>query len=221
MAAQKRLNRDELVSTALAVADAEGLEAVTIRRLAQQHEVTPMALYRHFPDKEGVLDAIAERLLSDARCPEPDERPWPEQMHDLMTAILDALIPHPNAATLLTPRILGSEAGLNLTERTLALLFEAGMTREDAADTACQVLAALISLVVSEPGRAHGPDPDAQEEALRAKRALFLTLSPRRYPHIIASADALVSCASRDSYYRRGVLLLVTGIRGTVSLSAA
>ena len=73
MPAQKRLNRAELVASALAVADAEGLEAVTIRRIAQLHDVTPMALYRHFPDKDGLLLALAEQLLADALpLPEPD-----------------------------------------------------------------------------------------------------------------------------------------------------
>jgi AcrR family transcriptional regulator len=218
MAAQKRLNRDELVATAVAVADAEGLDAVTIRRVAQQHDVTPMALYRHFPDKDGVLDAIAERLLDAVRLPGlPDDRPWYEQMSDLLAAFLDALRPHPNAATLIYPRMFSSEPGLAITERALALLFDAGMSREDAADTACQALSSLIALVISEPGGTRSSDAEAQDEAVRAKRALLLTLSPRRYPHIVASADALVACASQDAYYRRGIALIVTGMRGAAA----
>jgi TetR/AcrR family tetracycline transcriptional repressor len=218
MAAQKRLNRDELVNTAVAVADAEGLEAVTIRRVAQQHNVTPMALYRHFPDKEGVLDAIAERLLDEVRLPDlPDDQPWYGQIRDLLSAFLDALRPHPNAAMLLYPRMLSSGPGLAITERALALLSDAGMTREDAADTACQALSSLITLAISEPGRTQSSDTEAQDEAIRAKKALLLTLSPRRYPHIVASADALVTCASQDTYYRRGINLIVTGMRGAAT----
>jgi hypothetical protein len=50
-----RLNREAIVTSAIALADAEGLDAVTIRRLAQDQAVTPMALYWHFRDKEKLF----------------------------------------------------------------------------------------------------------------------------------------------------------------------
>ncbi|WNI18194.1 TetR/AcrR family transcriptional regulator [Actinacidiphila sp. ITFR-21] len=214
MAAQRRLNRDELIATALAVADADGLGALTVRRVAQRHDVTPMALYRHFPDKDGLLDAVAERLLADVRIPPPDGRPWHDQLRDLLTETLTALRPHPNATMLLFTRILGCEPGLDLTERVLALLTDAGLSTEQGAETSCQVLSSLVTLVMTEPGRLHAPDPEAQEAAVRAKRASLLALSPRRHPHVVAAADALADCASEEAYFRRGIELIVTGVRG-------
>ncbi len=214
MAAHKRLNRDDLIATALAVSDAEGLDAVTIRRVAQQHDVTPMALYRHFPDKEGLLDAVAEQLLSDVWLPEPDDRPWHAQMDDVLSGLLAGLRPHPNAAAVLLNRVMGSEPGLALTERVLALLDEAGMSVEESAETAGQILNSLVTMVMGEPGRAPGGDPEAHEDGIRAKRAYLMSLSPRRYPHVIAAADTFAQCASDDAYYRRGVELIVTGLRG-------
>lgn len=218
MAAPKRVNRDDLVSTALAVADSEGLDAVTIRRLAQHHDVTAMALYRHFRDKEGIFDAVVERLMTDARLPAPDDRPWHEQMHDLLSGLLAALRPHPNAATLVFFRILSSTAGLDITERTLALLCESGMPLEQAAETAGQTLSSLVALVIAEPGRHNGPKPD--EAAAQAKKATLLALPKDRYPHLVAAADAMSACASQEIYYRRGVDLIVTGMRGATQLHA-
>lgn len=214
MAAQKRLNREELITTALAVADAEGLDAVTIRRVAQTHDVTPMALYRHFPDKDGLLDAIADRMLDEALVPEPDDRPWDEQMRDLMTGLLAALRPHPNAVPLVFTRILACETGLSLTERTLVLLEEAGMGVDQGAQTACQALNTLITLVVTEPGRAHGPSPEAHAALVRTKRAGLLALDPGRYPRVVAAAVPLTECPSDDAYYALGVDMIVTGMRG-------
>jgi AcrR family transcriptional regulator len=214
MAAHKRLNRDDLVSTALAVADGDGLDAVTVRRVALLHDVTPMALYRHFPDKDGLFDAVAERVLTEVRLSEPDGRPWHEQMHDLLTGFLAALRAHPNAAVLIVSRIVSSEPGLAVTERTLALLSEGGVPVEQAAEMAGQALCSLVTLVVTEPGRDTALDPAANEEAVRAKKAALLALSPDRYPHIVAAADALAACASEDTYYRRGIDMIVTGMRG-------
>ncbi|WP_333771830.1 TetR/AcrR family transcriptional regulator [Streptomyces sp. IBSBF 2435] len=221
MAAQKRLNRDELITTALAVADAEGLDAVTIRRVAQLHDVTPMALYRHFPDKEGLLVALAGRLLSGAALPEPDDRPWHEQLRDVLSGFLDALRPHPNAAVLVFDGIVATEAGLDLTERSLELMTRGGMSVDRSAETASQVLGSLVALAIAGPGRDLGPDPEANEDAVRAKRAALLALSPRRYPHIVAAADVLAACADQELYFGRGLDLIVTGIRDAARAEAA
>jgi TetR/AcrR family tetracycline transcriptional repressor len=221
MAAQKRLNRDDLVTTALSVADAEGLDAVTIRRVAQLHDVTPMALYRHFPDKEGLLVALAGRLLAGAVVPEPDDRPWHEQLRDLLTRFLDALRPHPNAAALVFNGMVTTEPGLAITERALALLAQGGMSVERSAETASQILGSLVALAIAEPGRDLGPDPEANEDAVRAKRAAILALPPRRYPHIVAAADALAACSDRERYFDRGMDMIVTGIRDAARAEAA
>ncbi len=61
-ATRERLSRDVVAAGALDLADREGLEAVTIRRLATDNSVTPMALYWHFKDKDAVLDGIAEQI---------------------------------------------------------------------------------------------------------------------------------------------------------------
>ncbi|MCL2553763.1 MAG: TetR/AcrR family transcriptional regulator [Actinomycetia bacterium] len=214
MPAQRRLNRDELVATAMSVADAEGLDAVTVRRVAQQHDVTPMALYRHFDDKDGLLDALADSVLDDVRPPAADDRPWHEQMHDLLTAILAAMRPHPNTLPLVFDRVLACPSGLLLTERTLALLTEAGMDVQQGADAACQALNFLVTLVITEPGRTRHPDPATQDEQLRIRRAQLLSLDPARYPHLVAAAEPLTACPSTDEYYGRGIDLIVTGMRG-------
>ncbi len=221
MAAHKRLNREEMISTALSVTDAEGLDAVTIRRVAQRHEATPMALYRHFSDKEGLLDALAERLLSEVRPPEPDTRVWDEQLRDLLRSFHQALRPHPNAAGLVLSRILLSHAGLALAERVLAILAEAGLPVEQGAETGSQALCSLVTLVITEPGQNHLQDPEARDDALRARRASLLSLSPHRFPHIVAAAEVLTCCASEEIYYERGINLIITGIRGLMASGAA
>jgi AcrR family transcriptional regulator len=216
MPAQKRLNRAELVGSALAVADAEGLEAVTIRRIAQLHDVTPMALYRHFTDKDGLLLALADRLLSGALpLPAPDDRPWHVQLRDLLGGFVSALRPHPNAAPLVFNGILTTDPGLAVTERTLELMRQGGMSAGLAAETSSQILGSLVALAMAAPARQPGPDPEVAEDAVRARRTMLLALSPRRYPNIVAGADALAACADRELYFNRGIDMIVTGIRDT------
>src|SRR5271156_5585908 len=145
--ARERLSRDTIVDGAIALADAEGLDAVTIRRLAQGHKVTPMALYWHFKDKGELLDGIGERLFAGVVLPAPSRKPWPEQLRSILEALLDALRPHPEVAGLVSDRVLSSEAGLAVAERTLALLRHAGLSTERAAQVGGYLLNAVAMLV--------------------------------------------------------------------------
>jgi TetR/AcrR family transcriptional regulator, tetracycline repressor protein len=213
MATQKRLNADDLITSALALADDEGLEAVTIRRLAQHHGVTPMALYRHFHDKEEILGALSERLLADIAIPEPNDEPWHRQMHDLLDAFLAALRPHPAVAQLPLTRVLASQPGLTVAERVLELLAQGGYTVEQAAEAAMQILCSLVALVMTGPDHGFDQDPEKRDEQLRAKKAHLAALSPRRYPNLVAAADALAYCADKDAYYAGSIARMVAGLR--------
>ncbi|WP_433271250.1 TetR/AcrR family transcriptional regulator [Micromonospora vinacea] len=210
----QRLDPTAIVASALRIADAEGLSAITIRRLAQEHGVTPMALYRHFRDKGDLLDALAARLLADIRLPEPTTAPWDEQVRAILAACLDALRPHPTVAGLVPTRILLSEPGLILVERLLALLDGAGYPPEQATEIGSQALCSLVTLVATEPGATESTDPEIRDDAVRTKRAALQALPPQRFPHVLAAADALTICGDRDGYYHLGIEFAVAGIRG-------
>ena len=213
--AKERLSRERIVDCAIALADAEGLEAVTIRRLAQDQGVTPMALYWHFKDKDLLFNGIAERLLTDVELPDEGEgRPWDEQFRDLLAAMLVVLRAHPAVADLLHTRFMLSERGLDITERALTLLRGAGFDPEQAAQLAGQALNSIVLLVANEPGVLVGEAADEREQRLRTKRATFQVLSPDRYPHLLASADAFTDCGNVRAYFDLGLDLFIAGVRG-------
>ncbi|WP_270134272.1 TetR/AcrR family transcriptional regulator [Kribbella sp. CA-293567] len=217
----KRLDPALLATNALAIADAEGLEALTIRRLAQAHDVTPMALYRHFSDKDDLLAAVGDRILADLALPEPTDQPWDAQLRGVLDAFVAALRPHPKAAGLTLFRILVSPAGLAMAERTMELLTQGGFSADDAAEVGRQSICSLITLVTTEPGANEDTDPVTREDALRGKRAALAALSPHRYPLITAAADTLICPTSTDRYYALGIDLVVAGIRGVLTVREA
>ncbi|MGW1208021.1 TetR/AcrR family transcriptional regulator [Streptomyces sp. NPDC002499] len=212
MSPRKRLDRDALVATALALADAEGLGAVSTRRVAKEHDASPMALYRHFRDKDQILDALAERLLDDVRQPAVETvASWDARLRDLLMALVAALRPHPAAAGLVVSRILASPSGLALVEQTLELLAAAGFDEESGAAAANYALCSAVTLVVTEPGRSHPRETSDHDETSRSTRARLEALPPGQYPRIIAAAAPLSSCSSQDVYYRQGVDLVLAG----------
>ncbi|MER7245963.1 TetR/AcrR family transcriptional regulator C-terminal domain-containing protein [Kribbella sp. NPDC000426] len=210
----RRLDPEKVVDSALAIADDEGPAAVSFRKLAAQHDVTPMALYRHFKDKDDLLAAIGDRILADVVLPVPNGERWDKQLHTLLGAFVTALRGHPRLADLTLPRILITEPGLALAERALELLVEGGFTVDDAAEVGRQAICSLISLVTTDPIAREVSDPEAREASLRRKRASLGALSPERYPMITSAAGALICPESRDRYYEIGLDLVVAGIRG-------
>jgi TetR/AcrR family tetracycline transcriptional repressor len=210
---RQRLSREAIVVSAVSLADAEGLDAVTIRRLAQEHGVTPMAMYWHFNDKDSLLDALAEHLIEAVELPEPGAGSWDEQLHGVLLAFLVAIRPHPATAALALRRILAAEPGLRIAERVLDLLRQAGFTASKAAEAGTFLICSVITLVGADPT----PSPHAGEEreqALRDKRARLESLPPARYPNVIAAAPALVVCRDEDDYFALNLDLLVQGVRG-------
>ncbi|MDT7675755.1 MAG: hypothetical protein QOD82_3657 [Pseudonocardiales bacterium] len=215
-----RLDRDTVVARALSLVDAEGLEALTIRRLAVDLGVTPMALYWHFRNKDELLDALVEHLLGTVRLPVLPSVPavggrdWAEQLHAALTAFAAALRPHPAIAPLIQARVLFSAPGLALAERALGLLREGGFTAEQAAQIGGYLVGAVVTLVVAEPGVSAEPDLELRDSHTRARQAALRSLSPSDYPNVIACAEPLTFCANGDAYFAQGIDLLVAGVRG-------
>jgi TetR/AcrR family transcriptional regulator, tetracycline repressor protein len=204
-----------IVACAIALADAEGLDAVTIRRLAQEQGVTPMAMYWHFNDKDSLLDGIAESLIDAVKLPEPTDEPWDVQLHAILGAFLEAIQPHPAVAGLALRRILISESGLALAEQALGLIRSAGFSAERAAETGSFLLCAVITLVTTQPGSSWRTlEGEARDQMYREKRAAIDSLSPARYPNVRAAGPALVACRDGDDYYALNLKLLVQGIKG-------
>jgi AcrR family transcriptional regulator len=217
-AVRSRLDRDTVVASAFGIADVEGLDALTIRRLAKDLGVTPMALYWHFADKQALLDALADQIWTDARAAidasPPLDDPWDE-----LRVVLDSLVAsfrrHPELAPLAPTRVTDSVAGLEITERTLALLDGVGYEPRRAADLARFALCAAIMLVSNHPG---GDVPDGVEalDHIRHKKAGFAALPPDRYPHIARALDYLIVCDDPEDHFAGGVDLIIDGMKAQV-----
>jgi len=92
---QPALSRERILDAALRLADAEGVEALSMRRLAQELDVWPMAVYRWFRDKDELVAALGEAAA--ARVAAPDDGPWPERLAALLEAVHAELRDHPAA----------------------------------------------------------------------------------------------------------------------------
>ena len=201
-----------MIDRALALADKAGLDALTIRKLATELGVTPMALYWHFRGKDELLEGIADRLWSEMDLTVDRSAPWTEQIRGLLESLLKVLRAHPTApGLLLHAEKLHAEAALNATELTLDILRTAGFSPKDASMAASSALWTGITLVMSEPG-IESLDDVERTELQRKKQVTLATQPPAKYPRLVECAIPMTACDDPEEHYRFGVDLFVGGL---------
>lgn len=127
-----RLDRERILDAAESIASTEGVGSLTMRRIGSELGADPTAIYRHFRNKQELLVQLAERLFGRVSSIDPS-LPWRERMHALIREGLERFRSHVDIALLLAKA--GDEIpGLrHITETSLAMLAEAGLTPEQAA----------------------------------------------------------------------------------------
>ncbi|MEY9863165.1 AcrR family transcriptional regulator [Catenulispora sp. GAS73] len=101
---RRALSVEAVVATATALADAEGLEAVTIRRVAQELGVVPMSLYTYVPGKAELLDLMMDTAYAAMPRPQTAGRPWRERVRAIAEENRELFERHPWAAEVSTAR---------------------------------------------------------------------------------------------------------------------
>lgn len=123
------LSRDRIVEAAGALVDAEGLEAVSTRRLAAALGVSGPSLYNHFRTKDEILDAVADAVSArvDLSMFEPGAgRDWQTALRDWAHSYRDALSDHPNIVPVLARGPGRRPAGLRLADAVFGAMTAAG-----------------------------------------------------------------------------------------------
>ncbi|MGP7995778.1 MAG: TetR family transcriptional regulator [Streptosporangiaceae bacterium] len=225
---RSRLSKATVVHRALALADDGGLDALTIRRLAQELGVTPMALYWHFRNKEELLAGLADQIWSEISTHTDPAAPWHAQLRGIMESLIAVLRAHPSASELLiAAEKNNSPPALVVTEAALQVLHQAGFDPRQASEVARNGLWTGLTLAISEPGRqlAGNEAGRAGNEAGRAEQqrramARLAMLPPDRYPRVVEAAVPLTACDDPGFHYRFGIDLFISGVRAMASRAA-
>jgi len=208
-----RLTRAAVVDRALRLADADGLDALTIRKLAAELGVTPMALYWHFRGKEELIAGLADRIWGEIRTDVDRSAPWWDQLRVMMESLVEVLRTHASASALLMSSEKLGPSHWQATETTLEILRGAGFDPRQASEIARYALWTGLTLVMSEPGFEPGLEPPERAEMMRRKQVELASLPPDRYPRLVEAAVPMTSCESPELHYAFGVNLFISGVR--------
>ena len=207
-----RLTKQAVVERALALGDAEGLEKLTIRRLATELGVTPMALYWHFRNKEELLAGLGDQVWSELDTDVDLAQPWDLQLRGLLESLLHVLRAHPCASQLILDNEKNSGAALTASETALAVLRRGGFDPGRAAEITHNALFTGLMLVMSEPGFDPARSPAEKAEEQRKAHVRFALLPPDRYPCLVEAALPM-SCGDPEFHYAFGVDLFIAGVK--------
>lgn len=202
-----RLTRQAVVEAALALVDAEGVGALSMRRLADSLGVSPMAPYAHFENKEALLEALVQELLAEVEIPPEDLDGWEQRIRHVVESVRAVMRDHPKVSGLFA-RFPPSEPGsLAVVEACLDAFRAAGF---DAATSAhgFRLLAAYtygyFQLEASGFFASLGPRGQEKPEEARSLSRLF--------PHLAAIAPHL-STWENDREFDIGLSYILAGLR--------
>jgi AcrR family transcriptional regulator len=136
----KTLTADAIAAAALALIDAEGLEAFSTRRLGAQLGVEAMALYHHFPSKQVLLVHVATKLLESVPLPTDETLGWRAWMGQAARSFRSTGLAHPHAFPLLSHSVPISDVALRV-------LSAAGFSDRDASRMA-RIMASFLNGVL-------------------------------------------------------------------------
>ncbi len=158
------LSADGIFRAALALVDAEGLEALTMRRLAADLGVATMSLYGHVPNKDDLLTGMVDLATAEITLPPPDTPPW-DALRTIIREFRRVALVHPNLVPLIVRQPPTGAAGLYTLEAALDAMCRAGLDAASAVRVYRVTASYAIGFVSLECGGFFKPvDPSAGEQ---------------------------------------------------------
>ncbi|TQS47104.1 TetR/AcrR family transcriptional regulator [Cryptosporangium phraense] len=200
------LTRGRIVHAAVALLERHGPEALSMRAVAAELGVAVMSLYNHVPNKAALMEGVAEYVVAGL-----DEVPfvddWRDETRALVRAFRAAAHEYPHAMRVVLSHSIESTAASRLAERSLALAARAGFRGA----VAVRIVHALMAYAV-------GSQLQALWLGQLLDRVADIEVDPARFPHVVASATALLA-HDPEADFEFGLDLFISAIdalpRGT------
>jgi AcrR family transcriptional regulator len=218
--ARGKITREAVLAAALEIIDRDGVDALSMRRLAHALNRDPMILYRHTPNKAALLDGVAETVLAQLHVDATDPD-WAGQLRAVARGFRALALAHPHVVPLIVTRPLATPLGLRppgtlrSIEDILALLTRAGFSGPDALHVYRALFGFLYGHVMNELQELV-ENPDETDDLLR----LGLHRLPiTQFPLLRGLAQALATYDGAAEL-ERGLDILLTGLTNAFAPAA-
>jgi TetR/AcrR family tetracycline transcriptional repressor len=206
--ARGTITRESVMDVALAVADRDGFDGVTIRAIAVEIGATPMALYTYFSNKHALYDGMRDRIVARAFAACVSRRTWQLMLEGLARGVYGIMCEHPNWTPLLAHDSGLPHSGLGLIDELWELMLKEGFAIEDVMRAYGCTMSFAIGSVLFERIMMGGGD-------VIAKRLALLKELVHRLPGRYASLTSVAAKVDRwhwDDVFELGIHSLLKGI---------
>jgi AcrR family transcriptional regulator len=214
--AKPALSREAIVDAALAIIGKEGLDALSMRSLAQALDTGPASLYVYVANRDELWDLVFDAAIASIETEPTDPARWREQLHALGKRMLHMMVvEYPGIARLAMARIPVGDNALRVSESLLSLLKAGGV-----GDQAAAYAADLFSMFVTANAYEQSlyaqlyADPEYERREVERIAKRFADLSPERYPTIASLGDKLTA-GDGDERFSLGIDVIVNGLLQT------
>jgi AcrR family transcriptional regulator len=215
-AARAPLSRETIADAALRLLDRDGLDGLSMRRLARELGTGAASLYWHVQGKDELLELLVDRVIGEVELPEPDPSRWQEQLKQFGRESLRVMRAHRDVARITLGRVPVGPNLLRGMEWMLGLLRAAGIPDRTAA-LAGDLLALYAGAFAFEeslrPGPVAGDQPPAEQAAMLGD--YFASLPADRFPNLAGLAGLLVA-GDPDERFEFGMDVLLRGLASQV-----
>jgi AcrR family transcriptional regulator len=213
--AKPPLSRAVITEAALELVRQDGLDAVTLRKVADRLDTGPASLYVYVANREELLERMFDRVLAEVPVVAVNKRWWRERLVELFSGMLAALDRYPGIAQAGLGSMSTTPGGLAIAENALALLCAGGVA-DQAAAWACDAL--LLHTVATgvehaierRPTLPGHKSPD--RDYVGAARELFRSLPSDRYPNLSRMAVTMTTGGDTERF-EFGLNALIHGAR--------
>jgi TetR/AcrR family transcriptional regulator, tetracycline repressor protein len=203
--AEAPISRDRIIEVAAGIVAEDGIEGLSMRRLAKECGVSSMAPYRYISSKEDLLRALANQFLDEIEYPAMGSLGWDGYLREVFVAVRKLMLEHPELAEIAARHRVNGLAAYRGAELTLSALREAGLTKEDAVSAFTALYAFTIGFVLQETA---GADRTAQ---IAERFTAIAELPAQDFPHLRASTVEFLY-SNTEQNFRRGLDFIIRGI---------
>ena len=203
------ITQEMIVETALSILDAEGLDGLSMRRIAEELDTGAASLYWHVGSKDGLLDLLFDHVIGEQQVPSPDPERWQEQLKEVARTQRATILRHRDIVAVSLGRVPMGPHALRYSEKVLAIL-RAGGVPDWLAVAGQQLLIAVVNGFTldetsAEPGPGgqpaagehrggaqqagtHGDDGGAPQLSQDDASRYLASLPPGQFPNLTALA---------------------------------
>ena len=209
------ITQEVIVETALRILDSEGLEGLSMRRIAEELDTGAASLYWHVGSKDGLLDLLFDHVIGEQQIPDPDPPRWQEQLKEVARLQRATILRHRDIVAISLGRIPMGPNALRYSERVLAIL-RAGGVPDDLAVSGYLLLIAVVNGFTLDESADEQPSGDAGAPSQDAARDYIASLPLAQFPNLTAVAGEFTG-VDQDGRFELLLDLFVGGLARRVA----